>query len=45
MDPLVTHRHAQDVFAGVLAGVRSDQLGNPSPCAEWDPRAGHALVP
>jgi uncharacterized protein (TIGR03083 family) len=39
MDPLVTHRHAQDVFAGVLAGVRSDQLGNPSPCAEWDARA------
>ena len=36
MDQLVAHRRAQDVFAEVLAKVQPDQLGNPSPCSEWD---------
>ncbi|MGH3563317.1 MAG: TIGR03086 family metal-binding protein [Mycobacterium sp.] len=35
MDALVAHQRAQDVFAGVLANVSSDQLGGPTPCSEW----------
>jgi len=35
MDQLTAHRRAQDVFAGVLANVRPDQLKGPTPCAEW----------
>ncbi len=36
MDPLVAHRRAQDAFAGVLAAVKPQQMGAPTPCAEWD---------
>ena len=32
---LEAHRRAQEVFAGVLANVKSDQLGDPTPCPEW----------
>lgn len=38
MDPLMAHQRAQDVFAGVLANVRPDQLDAPTPCAEWTVR-------
>jgi uncharacterized protein (TIGR03086 family) len=39
MDQLTAHQRAQDVFAGVLANVTADQLGAPSPCADWDAKA------
>jgi uncharacterized protein (TIGR03086 family) len=39
MYQLAAHRRAQDVFAGILANVKPDQLGAPSPCAEWDAKA------
>lgn len=39
MDQLVAHQRAQDVFAGVLATVKPDQLDLQSPCAEWNARA------
>jgi uncharacterized protein (TIGR03086 family) len=39
MDPLAAHRRAQDVFADVLANMKPDQLGAPSPCTEWDAKA------
>src|SRR5947199_46586 len=35
---LEAHRQAQEVFAGVLANVKSDQLGDPTPCPEWTVR-------
>lgn len=35
MDALVAHQRAQDAFAGVLANVSPDDLGAPTPCAEW----------
>jgi uncharacterized protein (TIGR03086 family) len=35
MDPLLAHQRAQDIFAGVLANVRPDQFGSPTPCSEW----------
>jgi uncharacterized protein (TIGR03086 family) len=38
VDPLVAHQRAQDAFAGVLANVRPDQLGAPTPCSEWTVR-------
>ena len=36
MDQLTAHQRAQDVFHQVLANVKPDQLGAPSPCSEWD---------
>jgi uncharacterized protein (TIGR03086 family) len=39
MDQLAAHRQALDVFASVLANVRDDQLGGPTPCADWDVQA------
>lgn len=39
MDQLTAHQRAQDVFAGVLANVKPDQLDAPSPCAEWNAKA------
>jgi uncharacterized protein (TIGR03086 family) len=38
MDPLVAHQRAQDAFAGVLADVRPDRFGDPTPCSEWTVR-------
>ncbi|MGH2366538.1 MAG: TIGR03086 family metal-binding protein [Chloroflexota bacterium] len=38
MEPLLAHQRAQDVFAGVLAGVTPDQLSRPTPCSEWSVR-------
>jgi uncharacterized protein (TIGR03086 family) len=35
VDPLVAHQRAQDVFAGVLVNVSTDQLGAATPCSEW----------
>ncbi len=35
MDPLIAHQRAQDVFSGVLAVVTPQQMGAPTPCAEW----------
>lgn len=35
MDPLVAHQRAQDAFAGVLAAVSPQQMGDPTPCTEW----------
>lgn len=39
MDQVTAHQRAQDVFAGVLANVKPEQLGLPSPCSEWDVKA------
>jgi uncharacterized protein (TIGR03086 family) len=36
MDQLDAHRRAQEVFAGVLANVKSDQLDDGCPCTEWN---------
>jgi uncharacterized protein (TIGR03086 family) len=36
MDQLDAHQRAQDIFAGVLAAVKPDQLSLRSPCDEWD---------
>lgn len=38
MDPLEAHQRAQDAFASVLANVRQDQLGDPTPCTDWTVR-------
>ena len=35
MEPLAAHQRAQEVFAGVLAGVEPGQLDDPTPCTEW----------
>jgi uncharacterized protein (TIGR03086 family) len=35
MDQLVAHKRAQDAFADVLAGVKADQLQDPTPCPDW----------
>jgi len=37
-DRLAWHRAAQQSFAGVLAGVSTAQLDDPTPCAEWTVR-------
>jgi uncharacterized protein (TIGR03086 family) len=39
MDQLDAHQRAQDVFAGIMANVKPDQLDLPSPCTEWDAKA------
>ena len=39
MDQLVAHQRAQDAFAGVLAGVKPDQLDDSTPCEDWTVRA------
>ena len=39
MDQLTAHRRAADVFAGVLAIVKPDQLQDPTPCPDWNVRA------
>jgi uncharacterized protein (TIGR03086 family) len=46
MDQLAAHQRAQDVFASVLANIRSDQLGDPSPCTDWTVKAliDHVIV-
>ncbi len=31
----MAHQRAQDAFAALLANVRADQLGGPTPCSEW----------
>ena len=38
MDPLIACRRAEDAFASVLAKVRPDQAGAPTPCTEWPVR-------
>ncbi|GAB3770245.1 uncharacterized protein (TIGR03086 family) [Nocardioides ginsengisegetis] len=35
-DAVVTLSHALDQAGDVLASVRHDQLGQPTPCADWD---------
>ncbi|SRR5581483_2952642 len=35
---LEAHQRAQQVFAGVLANVKPDQLENPTPCPDWTVR-------
>lgn len=37
-DRLAWHRQAQQVFAGVVAGVSAVQLDLPTPCSEWTVR-------
>jgi uncharacterized protein (TIGR03086 family) len=39
MDQLAAHQRAQDVFADILANVKSDQLDAPSPCSAWNAKA------
>lgn len=45
MDLLTALSQTFDHTHRVIAGVRADQTGNPTPCAEWDVHAllGHAL--
>jgi uncharacterized protein (TIGR03086 family) len=45
MDLLTALSQTFDHTHGVIARVRSDQMGNPTPCTEWDVSAllGHAL--
>ena len=38
-DPRDLHRRAGSMAADVIARVRPDQLGNATPCTEWDVRA------
>lgn len=38
MDELEAHRRSQEAFAAVIANVKSDQLDDPTPCAEWQVR-------
>ena len=38
-DPRDLHRRAGGMAADVIARVRPDQLGNATPCTEWDVRA------
>jgi uncharacterized protein (TIGR03086 family) len=38
-DPRDLHRRAGGMTADVIACVRPDQLGNATPCTEWDVRA------
>lgn len=35
LSPLEAHSRAQEVFAGVLAGLDEGDLGSPTPCSEW----------
>jgi len=35
-DPLAVHAGALDHTAAIVARVRPDQLGQPTPCADWD---------
>jgi uncharacterized protein (TIGR03086 family) len=45
MDLLSALSQTFDHTHGVIAGVRADQMGNATPCTEWDVQAllGHAL--
>ncbi|MBV8980982.1 MAG: TIGR03086 family protein [Acidimicrobiia bacterium] len=42
---LERHQRAQQAFAGVLANVKSDQLGDATPCPDWKVRdlLGHVI--
>src|SRR5687767_15144181 len=37
-DVLALHARAVGVARGVVEGIRPDQLGEPTPCSEWDVR-------
>src|SRR2546423_3638367 len=39
MDIIRLHERALDEAARLVGGVRSDQMGLPTPCSEWDVRA------
>ena len=39
MDIIRVHERALDEAARLVGGVRSDQMGLPTPCSEWDVRA------
>ena len=39
MDPIETFTRAVDQTAQIVAAVKPDQLGGPTPCADWDVRA------
>ena len=39
MDQIETFTTAIDQTAGIVAAVKPDQLGDPTPCADWDVRA------
>jgi uncharacterized protein (TIGR03086 family) len=39
MDPIETFTRAVDQTGRIVAGVKPDQLGQPTPCADWDVRA------
>ena len=38
MDPVEMCERAAERTGKVVAGVRADQLGGPTPCTEWDTR-------
>ena len=39
MDPIETFTRAIDQTGRIVAAVKPDQLGDPTPCADWDVRA------
>src|SRR5206468_2390561 len=39
MDPIETFTRAVDQTGRIVAAVTPDQLGKPTPCADWDVRA------
>jgi len=38
MDPIETFTRAVDQTGRIVAGVKPDQMGGPTPCADWDVR-------
>lgn len=45
MDPADLYRRSSDYAASVLGNVRADQLGDPTPCEDWNVQAlvGHMV--
>lgn len=39
MDPISVYKRAVDQTGRIVAGVKSDQLGDTTPCADWDVKA------
>ena len=39
MDPISVYKRAVDQTGRIVSGVKSDQLGDPTPCTGWDVRA------
>ena len=39
MDPISVFQRAVDQTGGIVSGVKTDQLGDATPCTDWDVRA------